>query len=54
FITSSGLSAQELKQIEKEVRKIVNFETVIFQKASCAISVNCGPGCFGLLFRTIL
>ncbi|MBQ7564188.1 MAG: DegV family EDD domain-containing protein [Lachnospiraceae bacterium] len=53
FITSAGLTQAELRQIEKEVRKIVTFEQVIFQKASSAISVNCGPGSFGLLFKTV-
>lgn len=50
FITHSGLSKEELKWIEKEVCKKVTFENVIYQKASPAISTNCGAGCFGLLF----
>lgn len=53
FITSAGLTQAELRQIEREVKKIVTFEQVIFQKASSAISVNCGPGSFGLLFKTV-
>ena len=53
FITSAGLSGAELKEIEREVRQIVSFEEIIFIKASSAISVNCGPGSFGLLFKTI-
>ncbi|MCR5789662.1 MAG: DegV family EDD domain-containing protein [Lachnospiraceae bacterium] len=53
FITSAGLSQTELEEIEKEVRKNVSFEKIIFQNASSAISVNCGPGAFGLLFKTI-
>ncbi len=54
FITSSGLTPSELKQIEKEIRKIVSFDTIIFQSASSAICVNCGPGSFGLLFKTVM
>ncbi|MCR4655449.1 MAG: DegV family EDD domain-containing protein [Lachnospiraceae bacterium] len=54
FITSAGLSTQELKQIEKEVSKIVSFDKILFQKASSAINVNCGPGSFGLLFKTVM
>ncbi len=50
FITHSGLSKEELKWIEEEVCKKVTFENVIYQKASPAISTNCGMGCFGLLF----
>lgn len=50
FITYAGLSKDELKRIQEEVNKKVKFERVIFQKASPAISTNCGPGCFGLLY----
>lgn len=50
FITYVGLSDEELKWIAQEVEKKVLFKEVIFQKASPAISTNCGPGCFGLLF----
>jgi len=50
FITHAGMSTEELKEIEQLVRKRVDFKEIIFQKASPAISINCGPGSFGLLF----
>ena len=50
FITYVDLSEEDLQWIEKEVRKRVKFEHIIFQKASSAISANCGPGSFGLLY----
>lgn len=50
FITYAGLRQEDLKEIEEYVRRKVDFEQIIFQKASPAISTNCGPGCFGLLF----
>ena len=50
FITYVDLSEEELDWIADETRKIVEFRNIIFQKASAAISVNCGPGSFGLLF----
>ncbi len=50
FITYAGLSVKELKEIEEQVKSKIMFEQVIFQKASPAISTNCGPGSFGLLF----
>ncbi len=50
FITYAGLSISELRNIEAQVKKKVAFERVIYQKACPAISTNCGPGCFGLLF----
>lgn len=50
FITHAGLAFEELQEIEETVRKKVVFEKVIYQKASPAISINCGTGAFGLLF----
>ena len=50
FITHAGLTKEELTEIEKQVRNKVAFKNVIYQKASSAISTNCGPGTFGLLF----
>ena len=52
FITSAGMNMAALRKIEEEVRKRVDFEEIIFQKTSPAISVNCGPGTFGLAFQT--
>ena len=50
FITHAGLTKEELAEIEKQVRNKVAFKNVLYQKASPAISTNCGPGSFGLLF----
>ncbi len=50
FLTHAGLSNKELAEIEEQVKKKVAFENIIYQKASPAISTNCGPGSFGLLF----
>lgn len=50
FITHAGLNKEELAEIEKQVRDKVSFKNVIYQKTSSAISTNCGPGTFGLLF----
>lgn len=50
FITYAGMTKKELEDIEEQVKKKVSFEKVIYQKASPAISINCGPGSFGLLF----
>lgn len=50
FITYAGLSEQELQEIERQVREKIDFETIIYQKASPAILTNCGPGSFGLLY----
>ena len=50
FITYAGIGEEELCDIEKEVRRLVPFRQVILQKASSVISVNSGPGTFGLIF----
>ncbi len=50
FITYVGMKKSEIEAIRDEVLKIVPFEKVYLQKATTAISVNCGPGTFGLLF----
>ncbi len=53
FIPYVGVGGEDLKEIEAEVRKRVEFGEIIFQKAAPATSVNCGPGTFGLVFRTL-
>ena len=50
FITYAGMSKEELENVEAQVKKRVEFQNIIYQKASPAISTNCGPGTFGLLF----
>ena len=52
FVTYVGLTQKELEEIRAEIEKRVHVETLIFQKASPAIAVNCGPGTFGLLYKT--
>ena len=53
FVTYVGLTAKELDFIKNEVEKRISFDSVYFQEASPAISVNCGPGTFGLLFQEV-
>ena len=50
FITHANLDEETLKFIQNEVEKRCHFKNVYFQKASSAISCNCGKGAFGLLF----
>lgn len=50
FITHAGLNQDELDGIADRVREKIPFEQVIYQKASPAISANCGPDSFGLLY----
>ncbi|MBO5486619.1 MAG: DegV family EDD domain-containing protein, partial [Eubacterium sp.] len=50
FITYAGLTKKELKDIEEQVNRKRTFDNIIYQKASPAISANCGPGTFGLIF----
>lgn len=50
FITYTGLTERRLRYIQDLVQQYCPFERVYLQKASSAISSNCGPGSFGLLF----
>ena len=50
FITYAGLSEEELDTISEMVQKKVKADRIIHQKASSAISTNCGPGSFGIIF----
>ncbi|MBR5116009.1 MAG: DegV family EDD domain-containing protein, partial [Lachnospiraceae bacterium] len=52
FVVHVGLSEKALAQIREEILRKMPFESVVFQKASPAISINSGPGTFGLLFMT--
>ena len=52
FITFAGVTKKELDWIREEVEKRITFDEVYFQQASPSIASNCGPGTFGLLFRT--
>ncbi|MBO4496236.1 MAG: DegV family EDD domain-containing protein [Clostridiales bacterium] len=51
FVTYVGISNRDLQWIREQINKKRAFEEVYFQQASPAISVNCGPGTFGLLLR---
>ena len=52
FITYASISHEELTAVAEEIKKYVEFEDVIFQETSPAISSNCGPGTLGLAFMT--
>ena len=51
FVTYVGISNRDLDWIREQIAKKMTFDQVYFQQASPAISVNCGPGTFGLLWR---
>ncbi len=51
FIVHSDLTQEELEWIRERVETYVKFDRVYFQKTAPAITANCGPRAFGLLFR---
>lgn len=53
FVTHVNLSAEEQEWIREEIQKLFSFKYIIFQKASAAVSLNCGPGTFGLLYMDL-
>ncbi len=50
FVTYMDLPDETLEWIEEEIKKTAYFEHVIFKQSSAAISSNCGPGTFGILY----
>ena len=53
FVTYVGLTNKEMEWIRERIAEKAEFEEIIFQKASPAIAVNCGPGTFGLLLKEL-
>ena len=50
FVTYAGLEEEDLLWIEEKLCERMKFDHVVFQKASAAITSNCGEGTFGLLY----
>lgn len=50
FITSVGMSEEDLTWITEMVKERVPFKNIIYKKASAGIASNCGPGTFGILY----
>ena len=51
FVTYVGLSKSDTDWIKEQIEKKMKFDAIYFKQASPAISVNCGAGTFGLLYR---
>ncbi len=50
FVTYAGLEEEALLWIEEKLCERMKFDHIVFQKASAAITSNCGEGTFGLLY----
>ncbi len=50
FVTYVDVPIETLRWIKEEISKKAYFENVVFKQASAAISTNCGPGSFGILY----
>lgn len=50
FVTYVSISEEDLAWIDKKIRARADFEHIIYQQASAAVSSNSGPGTFGLLY----
>lgn len=50
FVTYVGLTKRDTDWIREQVEKHAQFDEIYFKQASPAVSVNCGPGTFGLLY----
>lgn len=51
FVTYVGLNKKDTDWIREQIEKKMKFKEIYFKQAAPAISVNCGPGTFGLLYR---
>ncbi len=52
FITYVGVSVKELDFINVEVENRFHFKNIYYQKASPAISADCGPGTLSVIYMT--
>ena len=50
FIAHTGLTKEELDDVKEQVQRKVKFRNIMYQKASPAISANCGPRTLALCF----
>ena len=50
FVTFVDVPLETLAWIKEEISRYAYFENVVFKQASAAISTNCGPGAFGILY----
>ncbi len=50
FLTSVGLTTNEMNELLEIIKKKIEFKNVFIQKASSAIAANCGPGTFGMIY----
>lgn len=50
FVNYVDIPADTLEWIDRELKRVANFEHVIFMQACASISSNCGPGSFGIMY----
>ncbi len=50
FVCYVGLTPEQRDWLEEEIRKKADFRYIMFKQASSAISINCGPGSFGIIY----
>lgn len=50
FLTNAGVTVKQLEKIRSDIEQHKKFSIIKLQKASSAISCNCGKGCFGLIY----
>jgi DegV family protein with EDD domain len=50
FITYSGIKRADIEDIKEDIEEEISFEKIYIQKACPSVSINCGPGTFGLMY----
>ncbi|MDD3218080.1 MAG: DegV family protein [Lachnospiraceae bacterium] len=50
FVTYAGCDLKQRKKFAETIGKYIDFEQIIFQKASATVTSNCGLGAMGLIY----
>ena len=50
FVAYADLTEDEIGMIEHTIRRRFDFDHIVFKQTSAAVTANCGPGSFGLLY----
>ena len=50
FVAYADLTEDEIEMIERTIRRRYDFEHIVFKQITAAVTTNCGPGSFGILY----
>lgn len=53
FVTHTGCSDELVSSVLAHVAEHIAFKKVLVTRAGCSVSIHCGPGTLGILFKTL-